>query len=141
MTTPQPVAGPGSFSQRTDKAVSNANNTLPNAGYGENADYQEIKSGAAMAKAPGVDIGSLMGSMRPEAIGLGEPSAMEDTPVTDGAALGPGAGLEAISPPPEDPSASRNASWMAALMYMAEQPNSSDSARNLVRTLKANLPT
>lgn len=135
-----PVSGPGGFSQRTDKAVTNANTTLPNAQYGENKDFQEIKSGAAMAQSPGgMDIGSLMGSMRPEATGLGEPSAMEDTPVTDGAALGPGAGTEALSPPPEDPSASRNASWMMALMYMADQPNSSDAARNLVRSMKANL--
>lgn len=141
MTTPAPVAGPGSFSQRTDKAVTNANNTLPNAQYGENADYQEQKAGAPMAQGQGVDIGSLMGAMRPEAIGLGEPSAMEDTPVTDGAALGPGAGMEALTPPPEDPSASRNASWMYALKYMAEQPNSSDAARNLVRKLIANTPT
>lgn len=141
MSTPAPVAGPGSFSQRTDKAVTNANTTLPNAAYGENADYQEQRQGAAVATSPGgMDIGSLMGSMRPDAIGLGEPSAMEDTPVTDGAATGPGAGLEALNPAPEDPSASRNASWMYALMYMAEQPNSSDSARNLVRTLKANMP-
>lgn len=140
MTTP--VAGPGSFSQRTDKAVTNANSTLPNAQYGENRDYQEQKAGAAMASSPGgMDIGSLMGSMAPEAIGLGEPSMMEDTPVTDGAALGPGAGLEALTPPPEDPSASRNASWMFALKYMAEQPNSSDSARNLVRALIANTQT
>ncbi len=135
-----PVSGPGSFSQRTDKAVTNANSTLPNAQYGENADYQEQKAGAAMAQSPGgMDIGSLMGAMRPEAVGLGEPSAMEDTPVTDGAAIGPGAGTEALSAPPEDPSVPRNQSWMAALLHMADQPNSSDAARNLVRTMKANM--
>lgn len=136
-----PVSGPGKFSQRTDKAVSNANSTLPNAAYGENKDYQDIRSAAPMAASPGVpeDLGALMGSMRPEAIGLGEPSQQPDVPVTDGAAVGPGAGLEAIAPPPEDPAASRNASWMSALIYMADRPNSSDSARNLVRTLKSNL--
>jgi hypothetical protein len=139
VTTP---SGPGQFSQRTDKAVTNANTTLPNAQYGENADYQEQKSGAAMASSPGgMDIGSLMGAMRPEAVGLGDPSAMEDTPVTDGAALGPGAGTEALTPPPEDPSASRNESWMYAMLYMADQPNSSDAARNLVRAMKANMNT
>lgn len=136
-----PVAGPGSFSQRTDRAVSNANTTLPNANYGENRDYQEQRTSAPVATSPGgMDIGSLMGAMRPEAVGLDEPSAMEDVPVTDGAAMGAGAGPEVLNPQPQDPSASRNASWMYALMYMAEQPNSSDSARNLVRTLKANLP-
>jgi hypothetical protein len=136
-----PVSGPGQFSARTDKAVSNANNTLPNAQYGENADYQDQKSSAPMASSPGVpaDIGALMGSMRPDAVGLGEPTSQPETPVTDGAALGPGAGMEALTPPPEDPSASKNVSWMTALIYMADQPNSSDSARNLVRALKSNL--
>lgn len=136
-----PVSGPGQFSQRTDKAVSNANSTLPDAAYGENKDYQDIKSQAPMAESPGVpaDLGSLMGAMRPEAVGLGEPSQQPDTPVTDGAALGAGAGLEALAPPPEDPAASKNASWLAALIYMADQPNSSDSARNLVRAMKSNL--
>lgn len=136
-----PVSGPGKFSQRTDKAVSGANNSLPNAQYGEAQDYQDIKSAAPMASDSGVpmDIGALMGSMRPDAIGLGEPSQQPDVPVTDGAALGPGAGTEALSAPPEDPSAGRNAAWLPALIYMADQPNSSDAARNLVRAMKANL--
>ena len=136
-----PVSGPGKFSARTDKAVGNANSTLPNAAYGENQDYQDQKSAAPMAVSPGVpmDIGSLMGAMRPDAVGLGEPTSQPDVPVTDGADAGPGAGSEVLAPQPEDPSSSRNASWMAALIYMADQPNSSDSARNLVRMLKSNM--
>lgn len=138
-----PVSGPGQFSQRTDKAVGNANANLPNAQYGENRDYQEAKAGMPAPQgmteqgAP-IDIGALLGSMAPNAVGLDQESQQPGTPVTDGAEMGPGAGLEALSPPPEDPSASRNQSWMYALMYMADQPNSSDAARNLVRTLKAN---
>jgi hypothetical protein len=135
-----PVSGPGGFSQRTDKAVSNANSSLPNAQYGENRDYQEQKTAAPMGQSPGgMDIGSLMGAMRPEAIGLGEESQQPDTPVTDGAALGPGAGTEALGPSAEDPSVARNASWMMAMLAMADTPGSSDSARNLVRTMKANM--
>lgn len=136
-----PVSGPGQFSQRTDKAVSNANNSLPNANYGENRDYQEQRAGAPMAQSPGVpaDIGAMMGSMRPDAIGLDAESQNPDTPVTDGAALGAGAGPEVLGPQPEDPSSPKNASWMYALQWMANQPGSSDSARNLVRSLKANL--
>jgi hypothetical protein len=134
-----PVSGPGQFSQRTDKAVGNANSNLPNAAYGENKDYQEQKAGAPMAASPGVpqDLGALMGSMRPDSVGLDAESQQPDTPVTDGAAMGAGAGPEILGPQPEDPSTSRNASWMMAAMYMADQPNSSDAARNLVRKLKA----
>ena len=136
-----PTSGPGKFSQRTDKAVGNANSTLPNANYGENADYQDQKSAAPMAASPGapMDIGSLMGSMRPDAVGLGEPTSQPDVPVTDGADAGPGAGSEVLTPPPDDPANARNSSWMAALIYMADQPNSSDSSRNMVRALKSNL--
>lgn len=133
-----PVSGPGQFSQRTDKAVSNANSTLPNAQYGENAAYQEQKTGAPMASAPGgMDIGSLMGSMAPEAIGLGEASMMEDTPVTDGAALGPGAGMEAIGQPDSSASTDQMSSWLVAMEWLANQPGTSDANRNLIRNMKS----
>lgn len=133
-----PVAGPGQFSQRTDKAVGNANSTLPNAQYGEAADYQEQKSGAPMASSPGgMDIGSLMGSMAPDAIGLGEPSMMEDTPVTDGAALGPGAGMEAITQPDASASSDQMASWLVAMEWLSNQPGTSDANRNLIRNMKS----
>jgi hypothetical protein len=133
-----PVSGPGQFSQRTDKAVSNANSTLPNAQYGEASDYQEQKSGAPMAASPGgMDIGSLMGSMAPDAIGLGEPSNMEDTPVTDGAALGPGAGMEAITKPDASASSDQMASWIVAMEWLANQPGTSDANRNLIRNRKS----
>lgn len=132
-----PVSGPGQFSQRTDKAVGNANTTLPNAQYGENRDYQEQKAGAAMASSPGgMDIGSLMGSMAPDAIGLGEPSTMEDTPVTDGAALGAGAGTEVLTQPDNSAATAQSKSWLVAMEWLANQPGTSDSNRNLVRQMK-----
>lgn len=139
-----PVSGPGQFSQRTDKAVSNANSSLPNAQYGENKDYQEVKSGAPTASgggAPPMDIGALMGSMAPDAIGLGEPSQNPDQPVTAGADMGEGPGSEVLGAPPVDPSASRNDSYIIALEWMASQPNSSDASRNLLRQIKANMVT
>ncbi len=138
-----PVSGPGQFSQRTDKAVSSANASLPNAQYGENKDFQEIKSGAPMASGGGVpmDIPALLGSMAPNTVGLGEPSQQPDIPVTDGAALGEGRGEEALGPAPVDPSASKTQSWVIALEWMASQPNSSDSSRNLLRQIKANMMT
>ncbi len=133
-----PVSGPGQFSQRTDKAVSNANSTLPNAQYGENTAYQEQRTAAPMASAPGgMDIGSLMGSMAPEAIGLGEPSMMDDTPVTDGAALGPGAGMEAIAQPDGSAATDQMASWLVAMEWLANQPGTSDANRNLIRNMKS----
>lgn len=135
-----PVSGPGQFSQRTDKAVGNANSALPNAQYGENKDYQEQKSGADMAQSPGgMDIGSLMGAMAPSAVGFGEPSAQPDVPVTDGAAMGAGAGMEAIATPDSSASGAQMKSWIVAMEWLANQPGTSDANRNMIRNLKTML--
>lgn len=134
-----PVSGPGQFSQRTDKAVGNANSTLPNAAYGENKDYQDIKSGAPMAASPGVpaDLGALMGAMRPEAIGLGEPSQQPDVPVTDGADAGPGAGSEVLAQPDNSASSAQMQAWLVPLEWLANQPGTSDANRNMIRQMKS----
>jgi hypothetical protein len=135
-----PVSGPGQFSQRTDKAVSNANSTLPDAQYGENRDYQEQKAAGPMASSPGgMDIGSLMGSMAPSAVGFGEPSAQPDTPVTDGAALGAGAGMEAIASPDASAEGAQMKSWIVAMEWLANQPGTSDANRNMIRNMKTML--
>lgn len=132
-----PVSGPGQFSQRTDKAVSNANSTLPNAQYGENAAYQEQKTGAPMAASSGLDIGGLMGAMAPNVVGLSEPSTQDEVPVTDGAAMGPGAGMEALTPPDSSASTDQMASWIVAMEWLANQPGTSDANRNLIRNMKS----
>lgn len=138
MTTP--VSGPGQFSQRTDKAVSAANNTLPNAGYGENADYQDLKSSAPMANSGQIasSFSSLFGNPSQNVIGLNADSTMPDVPVTDGAAAGPGQGPEALSST-QNQSNDYLASYLPALEFIANQPGSSDAARNLVRMVKSQL--
>lgn len=135
-----PVSGPGQFSQRTDKAVSAANNTLPNAGYGENADYQDLKSSAPMANSGQIasSFSSLFGNPSQNVIGLNADSTMPDVPVTDGAAAGPGQGPEALSST-QNQSNDYLASYLPALEFIANQPGSSDAARNLVRMVKSQL--
>jgi len=136
-----PVGGPGKFSERTDKAVGAANSTLPNAQYGENADYQDLKSGAAMAKSQdvtGMNFNDLFGNPASQVTGLGEPSAQPGTPVTAGAAAGAGPGTEALTGP-QNPDNQNMAAYLVALEFMANQPGSSDSARNLVRQMKSQL--
>lgn len=134
------VSGPGKFSERTDKAVSNANSSLPNAGYGEQADYQEQKSGAAMGQSPGgnMDFSSLFGNPASRVVGFDQPSMEPGLPVTDGAAMGAGAGMEAITPETSESDA-YFAAYLPALEYLANQPGSSDAARNLVRRIKYSL--
>lgn len=135
-----PVSGPGQFSQRTDTAVSNANTTLPDAQYGENRDFQEQRQAAPMATSGNIaqSFNSLFGNPASSVIGLGADSQMPDVPVTDGAALGPGQGPEALSSTQSQQS-QYMASYLPALEFLANQPGSSDSARNLVRQLKSQL--
>ena len=138
-----PVSGPGQFSERTDKAVSGANASLPNAQYGENRDYQEQKSGAKMAQdsgqpMAGPDLSNLSANAAANVIGFGEPTAQPGTPVTDGADAGPGAGSEALSSS-QPPKSDLMSAYLPALIFMANQPGSSDSARNLVRQIQATM--
>ena len=134
-----PVAGPGQFSQRTDKAVGEANRSLPNADYGEQAQYQEQLQAAPMARdVTGMNFSDLFGNPADSVIGFGEDSQMPEVPVTDGADAGPGAGSEVIAGMPNDPKLDQVRAWIPALEWMANQPNSGDSARNLLRQVKAN---
>jgi hypothetical protein len=133
-----PVSGPGPFSQRSDKQPQQ---TLPNANYGENKDYQELQSGAPMAADSGhiaQSFSQLFGNPAQNVTGLNADSTMPDVPVTDGAAMGPGQGPEALS---SSQSAQNNqmAAWLPALEFIANQPGGSDSAKNLVRQLKSQL--
>lgn len=135
MGTPTP--GPGKFSKRTDKAVAEANRSLPNAGYGEQASYQEAQQGmkSQAPDNPSIPFTAAFGAAGDRVTGIGEPSAMPDVPVTDGAATGPGAGADAISGG-QDPDFDRLKAYMPALLYMADN-GSSDAARNLVRKIQS----
>lgn len=134
-----PIAGPGQFSERTDKAVSAANRSLPDAGYGEQAAYQEQQQGAPMAQdVTGMSFDDLFGGAAANVVGLDEPTTQPEIPVTDGADAGPGAGTEVLSSTQQTAN-SYMAAYLPALEFMANQPGSSDSARNLVRMLKASM--
>lgn len=141
MGTPTP--GPGKFSKRTDKAVSEANRSLPNAGYGEAANYKEQMAGAPLASdqsvdVTGMDFNSLFGNAANNVIPLNAPSQMPDTPVTDGADAGPGAGSDILS---SSQSAANTymASYLPVLQFIADSPGSSDAARNALRQLRAQM--
>ena len=140
MGTPTP--GPGKFSKRTDKAVSEANRSLPNAGYGEQQEFQAAQQGMPQAPAQvnvqGMNFNDLFGPADQNVIGLDQPSQMPNTPVTDGADAGPGADSSILSSSQKGSDQTMLA-YLPALEFMANQPGSSDAARNLVRNLKANM--
>ena len=139
MGTPTP--GPGKFSKRTDKAVSEANRSLPNAGYGEQQEFQSAQQGMQHAPAQSVNVqgmnfNDLFGAADQNVIGLNEPSQMPSTPVTDGADAGAGADSSVLSSS-QQVSDQTMLAYLPALEFMANQPGSSDAARNLIRNLKA----
>lgn len=135
-----PVSGPGQFSKRTDKAVSEANRSLPNADYGEQATYKDQMAGAPLANTGGqpLNFADLFGNPAANVTPLSAESTMPDVPVTDGADAGAGAGSEVLSSS-NKVSTDYMASYLTVLEFIANQPGSSDAARNAIRQAKGNL--
>lgn len=137
-----PVSGPGPYSKRTDTAVSNANTSLPNAGYGEAKAYEEQRTGAPVAKTEGapMNLQQMFAGMGQNVVPMNADSAQPEVPVTDGAAFGPGSGPEALgAAPAADPADERDRMYLPAWEFLANQPGSSDAARNLIRQRKSQL--
>lgn len=132
-----PVSGPGKFSQRTDKAVENANQSLPNAGYGEQKAYQEQQGGAAMSQSS-PDFASMFGNPAERVVGLGEPTAQTGVPVTAGASMGAGPGMEALGLPDQQKiDLEALVPYLPVMEFMANQPGASWAMRNRIREVKA----
>lgn len=136
-----PVSGPGRFSQRTDRQPMAS---LNNADYGEQKAYKQLQQDAPMAASggmpagQGMDFASLFGNPADRVVPLGQESSQPNIPVTNGAALGMGAGVDALGLPPVDAQTkAKQAAWLPALEAMANKPDSSSAARALVRQIKA----
>jgi len=144
-SNPAPVSGPGALSRRTDGGPGDAKQPIrvPTGGdYGDATQLMKLQQGAPLAASPGgnIDLSTLLGGGGDEVTPLGAPTQQPNTPVTDGAALGPGAGLEALGlSDQKDSDMQRLLQYLPVFEHMAEQPNSSRSARNLVRQLKGML--
>lgn len=138
-SSPAPVSGPGSLSKRTDGAQPVR---VPTGGqYGDAQQLQQLQQGAPLAESAGGNApmpGLLAGLSLPEGVPGDAASQEPDTPVTAGAALGAGPGLEALGmaqQPDEDMQAL--VKYLPVLEFMAEQPGASRASRNLVRQLKS----
>ena len=135
-----PTAGPGKFSQRTDKAVSEANRNLPNAGYGEQASYQEAQQGMQKPQevdVSGMNFGDLFGDAASRVTPLGAETTQPNVPVTAGAATGAGPGTEALNlADQKSEDLQQTGKWLPVLEFMANQPGASWAMRNYVRQLK-----
>jgi hypothetical protein len=143
-SSPAPVSGPGSLSKRTDGGPASAHQPIrvPTGGaYGDASALQATQQGAPMAASGGGDQvapGLLAGMSIPTGPGLGAPSQQPGTPVTDGAASGPGAGPEALGlPVQQDQDMQALIAYLPVFEHLANQPGSSAAARNMVRQLKS----
>lgn len=146
-TQPAQVSGPGPMSRRTDGGAAQALATLPNAKYGENAQFQSLQQGAPLAASgisptsPGFDANAL--PTNPAAgnvVPFSAPSNRPAEPVTAGASLGAGPGTEALGIQPqqaEQQDMAKLAQNMPMYEFLANLPNASPSARLLVNLLRA----
>jgi hypothetical protein len=138
-TNPAPVSGPGAHSRRTDGQPSMK---LPNAQYGEGKEFTGIEAGAKLASASNAPSAAPAGpasSGSPSFIGLGAPSQQPDTPVTAGAAMGAGPGLEALGIRGAGQDAEQLRQYLPVLIDIAQRddtlPGTKQWVRNIIATL------
>lgn len=143
-TSPAPVSGPGSLSKRTDggPGAKAAATKLPNAGYGEQKEFQAIQQGAPIAKGGAPVGGTNAAPPSPPPPGLDAPSARPDQPVTHGAASGPGLGMDSLGLFDPAQLAANDVEYMMkylpTLQYMVDTtPNAPTSTLALVRYLRS----
>lgn len=119
---------PGALSQRTDMRPQGAMQ-LPDAAYGEQQDFQQIQGGAPMQGTP----------VMPPPTGLMAPTERPDEPVTAGAPVGPGPGMESL---PRDDVYGNDMKMLAKYMpqfeSMAMEESTPESFRLFVRYVRAN---
>jgi hypothetical protein len=133
------AAGPGMYSTRTD------NLNFQSTEYGSGIENAANLAGGPLAKTPDVRATSRseMGMAPSQITPLYAPSERADEPITAGIAMGEGPGPEALgmNQPSVDTDADRQRmlSYLPALETIAQSPSSSQSFRNYVRLLRANL--
>jgi hypothetical protein len=138
---PAPVSGPGALSQRTDGQPLRAVTGMP---YGEAGAFLEQQSAAPLAQSagpasPSPGAGPAAPPRQPPTP-LSADSEFPDEPVTAGAALGAGPGMEAVAGSASNPDLEALRPYLATLELMASQPNVTPSARNFVRRLRGAMP-
>lgn len=135
---PAPVSGPGALSKRTDGGPGQPVRAPSGGKYGERQELEQLQQAAPVSASPGGDVGAPQpADITAGLVGFDAPTQMPDEPITAGAAMGEGAGPEALSlPNAPDEDLRRLVAYLPVFEHMANQPGSSKAARNLVRQLK-----
>jgi len=138
---PAPVSGPGALSRRTDGPQGGGSQPVrvPSGGaYGDRQNLEQLQQAAPVAASPGGDVGApAPADLTAGLVGFDQPTQQPDVPVTAGADSGAGPGPEALGLPNQpDDDMRRLIAYLPVFEHLANQPNSSKAARNLVRALK-----
>jgi hypothetical protein len=140
---PAPASGPGVFSRRTDGRQPVID--LPDAKYGENAQFRADESGAPIPQTSPIPQAPSAGpSAPPNALPVGQDplnppvplsagTLAPNVPVTDGAATGPGAGTDALNL--KNPVQAQHASALSLVQSLASSPTASPAIRFLASSL------
>ena len=139
-TNPAAVSGPGALSQRTD-GKPQPKMQLPNAKYGEQAQFQADQSGAPMGAPAGAPAGAVpqVAPAQPPT-SFTAPTANPNEPVTNGANAGPGAGPGALNLPKGDTPAQLRAMYgpiLPALIAESQSQYATATYRDSVAALLA----
>lgn len=134
---PAPVSGPGALSRRTDGGPGQPVRAPSGGAYGERTELEQLQQAAPLSASPGGESGAPAPDLMEGLIGFAEPTQLPEEPVTAGAPLGEGPGLEALGLPNQPGEDIKNLlQYLPVLEHMANQPGASKAARNLVRQLK-----
>lgn len=139
---PAPSSGPGALSRRTDGGPAQPVREIRNAAYGEGKEFRELQQGAPLPQAPAAPRPPAPSSAPAAPAGppitpLSAPSTRPQEPVTAGADMGAGPGMDALGLPDrteQDLAAMR--SRLPSLELLAGHPGTSKEVRNYVRRLR-----
>lgn len=123
MASELPVSAPGAMSTRTDLGPGQAKMQLPDAAYGEQAEFQQIQGGAPMAQMPAPT-------------GLFAPTERPDEPVTAGAPIGEGSNMLAGATDVMRQDMLKIQKYLPQFEAMAKMDDTPESFRLFVRYLR-----
>ena len=122
---------------------------VPGLPYGEGQALMQTQQAAPLAAAPSIEQSSMPSGLASAAasqpvIGLNEPSARPNEPVTAGASMGAGPGMEALGPSAAESFTKqliednqRLVQYLPSLEQMANDPSASNTFRTFIQYLKS----
>jgi len=129
---PAAVSGPGKFSKRTDgKPGEQPVRAMTGGAYGEGQEMAELQGSAPMSDTQGAPAPGGGGAPPPEVTPFGAETQRPDEPVTAGAPVGEGPGLEALGMGDPGPEMAMLKKYLPLLEPVVNRADVPDSVRQL----------